>query len=608
MKAINKIREHLNRHGTRVISHMKKHHKKYIFGAVGGALAVKLIMLAFTSLGIYQYANNHLTFADVQSGCSITGQYYTGGEQICYMTGQYTGSIYSGEELIGEELTGGTQICYMTGQYLTGGEQICPIVECDNGDITLSIISGSILKDIFTIGLTHGNTDCDNELISIQLLDHNNQWISIANFTGSSDSINFDSRLLSGIYNTSGLLFSGYYNITGTNASGQIYYIFTGTYTGAYTNYFTGYKLRISNQSGNIIYSGDNNIFTIDNQKPNLIGISLLTVNSNSGYIGLSGVVNLIFSSNEELTGLIINIGGATATLFSKSGLVYTYTQTLTSQNTEGNLIYNITYSDLAGNTGYLVSTGNIIFDKTSPTFTGLFLTGTNTGLTLSFVTNENTIYSLNYQTTSGQAKSYTSVQYLTSQNYIITGLNTGLVYRLNLKIFDIANNSIQISGQFNLNISGIITFNYVIVTGSLSTGTLSTGTVNTGNLLTGNLSQLTNILKQEVNKFNQCKTGIEYDSINLNILNKTFVLKMPQFQKSYVKKLVNAFSLLIITKLDENKNLKQADLDEITQKFNNFLVILKLVRDDDNTCKQSLSSYYINQFKDVMQEYKIYF
>jgi uncharacterized protein YcgL (UPF0745 family) len=82
----------------------------------------------------------------------------------------------------------------------------------------------------------------------------------------------------------------------------------------------------------------------------------------------------------------------------------------------------------------------------------------------------------------------------------------------------------------------------------------------------------------------------------------------MPQFQKSYVKKLVNAFSLLIITKLDENKNLKQADLDEITQKFNNFLVILKLVRDDDNTCKQSLSSYYINQFKDVMQEYKIYF
>ena len=80
----------------------------------------------------------------------------------------------------------------------------------------------------------------------------------------------------------------------------------------------------------------------------------------------------------------------------------------------------------------------------------------------------------------------------------------------------------------------------------------------------------------------------------------------MPNFKKSQMKTLVNAFTLFILDKVKHDYKISKTDIDEITKKFDSFLIILKLLRDDDNTCKQNLSNYYISQFQDSLKEFKI--
>ena len=61
-----------------------------------------------------------------------------------------------------------------------------------------------------------------------------------------------------------------------------------------------------------------------------------------------------------------------------------------------------------------------------------------------------------------------------------------------------------------------------------------------------------------------------------------------------------------MIEKLKDNREITDEDINLITRKFNNFLVILKLVRDDENKCRQSLSNYHILQFQRTMEEFNI--
>ena len=81
----------------------------------------------------------------------------------------------------------------------------------------------------------------------------------------------------------------------------------------------------------------------------------------------------------------------------------------------------------------------------------------------------------------------------------------------------------------------------------------------------------------------------------------------MPEFKKSYVKKIVDAFSLIVLNKVEKNKELSKTEISDITKKFDDFLVVLKLMRDDDNSCKQNLSNYHISQFTRMLSEYNLY-
>jgi len=79
----------------------------------------------------------------------------------------------------------------------------------------------------------------------------------------------------------------------------------------------------------------------------------------------------------------------------------------------------------------------------------------------------------------------------------------------------------------------------------------------------------------------------------------------MPELEKSYVKKVVSAFSIVLFDRMEEAR-LTNQEVDEITKEFNNFLVILKLVKDNDNECEQNLSNYYMSKFKKTLKKYEI--
>lgn len=56
--------------------HFKRHHRKYLVGIFGGFAVVKLFLLVF-GLTAVQYAYQS-SFAQLETGCTLTGQYYTG--------------------------------------------------------------------------------------------------------------------------------------------------------------------------------------------------------------------------------------------------------------------------------------------------------------------------------------------------------------------------------------------------------------------------------------------------------------------------------------------------------------------------------------------------
>ncbi|MCX6824269.1 MAG: hypothetical protein NT085_04020 [candidate division SR1 bacterium] len=635
-----------------VHSHIKRHHRKYLFGLFGGYAVAKLFLLIL-GLSVVQYSYNS-TFAQLQSGCVLTGQYYTGEYQTgAYLTGQeltegtlincvdisgyrtggtldefnvLTGQTrieeksQTGCELTGQIFTGGYLTgSYLTGGYRTGGTLSCNeesdtehVVQtgtnqtgtnqtgaaqvnthlvlgngiCESGDVIWSApISGSIVRNIFPISWIYSGSDCLSGL-SLQLRDHNNQWINLSSLASGTTSYSFDSSSLYSFQQ------SGFYHIFGTGTTGQ-YYLYTGIATGTYLRLFTGYKLRLITADQTTIQ--ETPTFTIDNQIPTITGMSLTATGFSTGFVNVSGVIILNFIASEELTGLEVTLGsGKIATSSTVSGLSYTYVRNLTSLYTEGILTPIISFADSAGNTGSVTYISSLTFDKTKPIVTGFVFTEATEGVHLNFSGSEPIKYAFTYQKTGMATLTGMSADYLTAQQLSFSGVTRDQLYSFTLDIFDRAGNSRAVTGDFMRTSLGQIISNVYVTP------------IATEAVLSGNLATLAVVLKAEVEKFNACKNALSYSPVELKVRNVKFVLQMPLFKKSQVKTLVNAFTLFVLDKIKNNYGITSTEITEITKKFDSFLVVLKLLRDDDNTCKQNLSNYHISQFKRALEEYKI--
>lgn len=614
-------------------SHIKHHHKKYLFGIFGGYAVIKLFLLILW-FSVVEYGVP--SFAQLQSGCVLTGQYYTWEYQTWgYITGQeLTGWALTNCVTLSWYFTGGTldesgsltwetripesqTWCeltwqaltwwYMTGYYLTwwyrtggtltwctqeqtGNNQTWNITLwngiCESGDVVWSTpMSWSIVRNIFPITWSYSGTDCISGL-SLQLRDHNNQWINLSTLASWTTSYMFDSRRLYSFQ------LSGFYNIIG-NTGGWNFMLYSWIYSGNYSRLFSWYKLRLITSNQTTVQ--ETSPFIIDNQIPTLTWVTLISNWSNVWYLAISGVVTLSFTASEELSWLQVTLwSGQTPSSTIVAWLLYTYTRNLTSLYNEGILTPIISFSDKAGNTGSVTYVSSLVFDKTKPVVSGIIFSWYESGIYLIFTWSENIRYTFVYNKLWWASINNINNIYLTGQQIILTGVDRDQSYMFTLTVFDRAGNSRIITGDFLRNSLWIITQHIAIV--SLATESVITWT----------LAALWNVLKAEVEKFNACKNALSYTPVELEIRRTKFTLQMPIFKKSQVKTLVNAFTLYVLNEIKGDYTIEKTDIDEITKKFDSFLIILKLLRDDDNTCKQNLSNYHISQFKTILHEYDL--
>lgn len=632
-------------------SHIKDHHKKYLFGIFGVFAVVKLVLFIL-GLSVVQYSYTHTQiFAQLETGCVLTGQYYTGEyETGGYLTWQeLTGgyltwcTMLSGYRTWGDldvswNLTWQTRIeeetqtwCeliwqtltewYMTWGYLTWGyrtwwtvfcneelgtgdlvqtwttqtwttQQQNSIVTwwngiCESEDIVWNApVSWSIVREIFPITWAYSGTDCLVSWLSLQLRDHNGQRITIGTFASWTTTTNFDSRRLYSFQN------NGLYHIIGNTGAGN-FTLYWGIATWAYSRLFTWYKLRLLTPHQLWLY--ETSTFTIDNQLPTLSWITLTANWSATWYLNISGSVTLTFTASEMLSWIHVTLwSDKVPTTSTFSWLLATYTRTITSLYPEGTLAANISFADAAGNTGAVVYTSSLMFDVTRPVITGFVFNESTSGLLLNFIWSEPVKYSFNYQRTWWTLMTGATQQYLTAQHILFSWIERDQLYIFRAYFFDIAGNSRSITGDF-------MRTNLWQIRSHISLAPITNEVA-----LSWNLATLAVVLKAEVEKFNACKNALSYTPIELEVRRKNFVIQMPSFKKSQMKTLVNAFTLFVLDEIKKDYTISKDDIDDITKKFDDFLVILKLIRDDDNVCKQNLSNYHIGHFQKALEEYKI--
>lgn len=574
-----------------------------------------------------------ITNAQLEEWCVLTGQYYTGEYQTgCIeipeeLTGGYlecetipgywTGWILneSGDRIDQVWVEESQNNCVLTGQtiipayitgcsliwgYRTGGTLLCEedndkswIMNngwngiCESWDIIRSRpLSWAVLGNVLSVRWSYSWDDCTTvSWLILQLWDHNGQWITINSLASGTTQYSFDSKPLYSFQQ------SGFYHILGTGISGQ-QYLYTGTYTWLYSYFFTWYKFRFLTPDATPL--NESVFFTIDNQVPTLTWMSLTSSWSTTWYVTLSGVVVLSFTANELLDDLDITLGSKHPNSFSHSWLDYSYTWIVSSLYPEGNLVADIRFDDEAGNTGVVLYTGQLILDITSPTATGFVFSDSADGVVLDFTTSEPVTSTFTFWNTWVPVSSWSNTHYLTAHHISFSGVARDQLYTFTLNVMDPASNVRSITGDFVwTNLGQIISHVYIVPAAEES-------------LLTGNLATLAVIMKAEVEKFNACKNKLTFTPVEVEVRRNSFIIQMPKFKKSQIKTLVNAFTLFVLDKIKTDYKITKSDVDTITHTFDNFLVILKLLRDDDNECKQNLSNYHISQFKRALVEYNI--
>lgn len=437
--------------------------------------------------------------------------------------------------------------------------------------------------------------NCENDSIDIQLYDHNEEWITLATVSWTTTQYIFDTKLL----------WSWFYLQTWLDSSGQAITIIPAIYSWVSANSWSWYRLRWFLQPDMII--SETTTFSIDNQIPKISNISLGYSWSLSGIAGIWSYAKLRFDSSERLTWVRVKIGSSDAVFVWLSGLNYFYDANLLENTPSWYIGYSISYQDVAGHTGYVTGLSNLLYDSIYPQLTWFNLSWYD----FSFVTSKYTVataFVLIRNTTDGRIFSMTGSS--TWHKFSLPTLSLNTDYDMWIVVKDAVWNEWKAALGMRRNSSGDISFKLlatlygqVLTNYSSWTNFLSNTWINQN---TGQQQELiVEKFKQEINKFTECKNNIEYTKIKLQIKWVEIQLNMPMFQKNEIKKLVNSFVLYILKNL-EKAPLSEEQLNDIAQNFDWFSVILKLLKDDNNLCKQNLSNYHLEQFKQSLDTYGI--
>ena len=428
---------------------------------------------------------------------------------------------------------------------------------CDAWDILIkSPIAWDITWKIFDITREFTNNDCQNNTYTIKLRDSNWQYLDIFSWNSNITWFSFDSTQLT-------------------------------------SNYFTWHKLAIVSDEPETIYRNQEwNEFTIDNKAPEISNIKIEYSTQNKK-LNIWDTITISFESDEELNESKVNILGQYALLEEKKWNEYKYSMDFSENNTSWKVVYWIEFEDMIWNTWYNEWYENIELDYTKPIINNLTFTSEwNWKVKIAFNTNEKTDANLIYQISGTNITRDINITWTNQYEMTLENIKKNYKYNYSIEIQDEAKNAIYVWWDFYISWNEIIFTNKEIIKSDLLTDYWFTWNQNNIDVLSNN--------------FGKCAEDIKTKDIKISINKyKSVTIKIPNYQDTNVNKLTNAFIAVLFERI-EDKWLPQYALDEITEDLNNFLIIVKLVKDDNNECKQNMTEYYINRFKKTLINYWI--
>ena len=432
--------------------------------------------------------------------------------------------------------------------------------DCNEWDIEiLSPTEWDIVWKTIDITRKFTNDDCKDHNYTVRLRNSNEQYLDIFEWNYNTTRLRFDSTKL-------------------------------------ISNYFTWHKIAVVSDEAKILYwNAEWWEFTIDNIVPTLSNIKVRYPTKNKK-LNIWDTITISFESDKELTGVTVNILWQNALLEQKIWKKYTYTMDFSNKNTEWKVVYWINYSDKVGNTWYYEWYENIELDYTKPAIENFEMSYKwNNEIKLTYTTNEDTnshlVYLLSW------AKKTNSLDKTGKNNtFTIKNIKKDNIYSYSISIEDEAKNAEYIGGTF------ILSWNSVVFTKK---------EISKWNLITEiwfrtwNSWEVIDDIKKQYSSFDTCAKKITVIKLELPIKLNSMNVRMPKFSDEKINKLTNAFTVVLVQRL-EKKDLSQKALDEISEDLNNFLIVIKLVKDDNNACKQNMTQYYINRFKKTLIKYWI--
>ncbi|SJZ63166.1 FG-GAP-like repeat-containing protein [Sediminibacterium ginsengisoli] len=195
------------------------------------------------------------------------------------------------------------------------------------------------------------------------------------------------------------------YTVTATNGSGNnwtaTYAMATGDAAGP-----VAFSIGFSDLTGNagiaVAATTNNSSVLFDKTAPALAAVAIASSNAATGRAKVGDVITLSFTASETIQSPAVTIAGHTVTATNTSGNNWTATYTMVTADATGTVIFNVSFSDLAGNAGTAVTattnSSTVLFDKTAPTLSAVIIASSNAAagrakagdmITLSFTASE---------------------------------------------------------------------------------------------------------------------------------------------------------------------------------------------------------------------------